>query len=92
MFSSVSIYLILGSNKVFNGILGSLPNILHKLTYGLNTAMFESRQELPELTTGNDARGVLMGASCNGTGHRIPCDKFSHQRSLWALLKDISAR
>ena len=26
-----------------------------KLFYGLNTAMFESRQELPELTTGNDA-------------------------------------
>ena len=63
-----------------------------KLIYGLNTAMFESRQELPELMTGNDARGVLTGVPCNGTGHRIPCDKFSHWRSLWALLRDISAR
>ena len=27
MFSSVPIYLILGSSRVFNGILGSLPNI-----------------------------------------------------------------
>ena len=70
----------------------SLGVVLHKLIYGLNTAMFESRQELPELTTGNDARGVLMGVPQNGTGHRIPCDKFSCQRSLWALLRDISAR
>ena len=63
-----------------------------KLIYGLNTAMFESRQESPELTMGNDARGVLTGVPCNRTGHRIPCDKFSRQRSLWALLRDISAR
>ena len=32
--------------------LGMVP---HKLIYGLNTAMFESRQESPELTMGNDA-------------------------------------
>ena len=31
--------------------LGVVP---YKLIYGLNMAMFESRQELPELTTGND--------------------------------------
>ena len=31
--------------------LGVVP---HKLIYGLNTAMFESRQESPELTMGND--------------------------------------
>ena len=66
--------------------------VLHKLIYGLNTAMFESRQESPELTTGNDAQGALTGAPRNGTGHRIPCDKFSCQRSLWALLRDVSAR
>ena len=64
----------------------------HKLIYGLNTAMFESRQESPELTTGNDARGVLTGVPRNGTGHRIPCDKFSHCRSLRVLLRDICAR
>ena len=69
-----------------------LGMILCKLIYGLNTAMFESRQELPELMTGNDARGVLTRAPQNGTGHRIPCDKFSHWRSLQALLRDISAR
>ena len=69
--------------------LGVIPR---KLIYGLNTAMFESRLELPELTTGNDARGVLTGVPHNGTGHRIPCDKFSHWRSLWALLRDVSAR
>ena len=63
-----------------------------KLIYGLNTAMFESRQESPELTMGNDAGGVFMGAPRNRTGHRIPCDKFSHRRSLRALLRDISAR
>ena len=63
-----------------------------KLIYGFNTAMFESRQELPDLTTGNATRGMLMGAPHNGTGHRIPCDKFSHQRSLRALLRDVSAR
>ena len=66
--------------------------VLRKLIYGLSTAMFESRQELPELTMGNHAQGVLTGAPRNGTGHRIPCDKFSHQRSLRALLRDISAR
>ena len=54
--------------------------------------MFESRQELPELTMGNDARGALTGVPHNGTGHRIPCDKFSNWRSLWALLRDVSAR
>ena len=63
-----------------------------KLIYGLNTAMFESRQESPELTTGNDAQGVLTGVPRNGICHRIPCDKFSCQRSLQALLRDISAR
>ena len=65
--------------------------VLHRLIYGLNTAMFESRQESPELMMGNDARGVLTGVPRNGTGHRIPCDKFSHRRSLWALLRDVSA-
>ena len=70
----------------------SLSVVPRKLIYGLNTAMFESRQELPELTMGNDARGVLMGVPWNGTGHRIPCDKFSYWRSLQALLRDISAR
>ena len=60
-----------------------------KLIYGLNTAMFESRQESPELTIGNDARGVLTGVPCNGTGHRIPCDKFSRRRSLRALLTHL---
>ena len=39
--------------------LGVVP---HKLIYGLNTAMFESRRELPGLTTGNEARGALTGA------------------------------
>ena len=68
--------------------LGMVP---HKLIYGLNTAMFESRQESLELMMGNDARGVLTGAPHNGTGHRIPYDKFSRQRSLRALLRDISA-
>ena len=63
-----------------------------KLIYGLNTVMFESRQESPELTMGNGAWGVLMGAPWNGTGHRIPCDKFAHQRSLWALLRDVFTR
>ena len=33
----------------------SLGMVQQKLIYGLNTAMFESRQELPELTTCNDA-------------------------------------
>ena len=32
--------------------LGVVP---HKLIYGLNTAMFKSRRELPDLTTGNNA-------------------------------------
>ena len=63
-----------------------------KLIYGLNMAIFESRQELPELTTGIEARGVLTGVPRNGTGHRIPCDKFSRWRSLWSLLRDVSAR
>ena len=69
--------------------LGVVPR---KLIYGLNTAMFESREESPDLTTGVVARGVLMGAPCNRTGHRIPCDKFSRWRTLWALLRDVSAR
>ena len=69
--------------------LGMVP---HKLIYGLNMAMFESRRELPGLTTGNDARGVLTGAPQNGTGHRIPCDKFSRRRILRALLRDVSTR
>ena len=63
-----------------------------KLIYGLNTAMFKSRRELPDLTMGDDTQVVLTGAPRNGIGHRIPCDKFSHRRSLWALLRDISAR
>ena len=70
----------------------NLGMVLHKLIYGLNTAMFESRQELPDLTMGDDARGAVTGLPHNGTGHRIPCDKFSCQRTLWALLRDISAR
>ena len=63
-----------------------------KLIYGLNTAMFEYRQESLELMTGNDAQGALTGVPRNGRGHRIPCDKFSCRRSLWALLRDVSAR
>ena len=69
--------------------LGVVPR---KLIYGLNTAMFESRRELPVLTMGSEARGALMGAPRNGTGHRIPCDKFSRWRTLRALLRDVSAR
>ena len=69
--------------------LGMVPR---NLIYGLNTAMFESRQESPELTMGNDTWGVLTGAPHNGTGHRIPCERFSCQRSLQALLRDVSAR
>ena len=69
--------------------LGMVPR---KLIYGLNTAMFESRRELPGLMTGNEAQGALTGAPGNGTGHRIPCDKFSHRRTLRALLRDVSAR
>ena len=68
--------------------LGMVPR---KLIYGLNMAMFESRRELPGLTTGNEARGALTGAPRNGTGHRI-CDKFSRRRTLQALLRDVSAR
>ena len=59
--------------------------VLCKLIYGLNTAMFESRQELPDLTTGNVARGVLTGSHHNGTGHRIPCDKFLPLEKLVGL-------
>ena len=66
--------------------------VLRKLIYGLNTAMFEPRRELPGLMMGSEARGVLTGAPQNGTGHRIPCDKFSHRRTLRALLRDVSAR
>ena len=67
--------------------LGVVPR---KLIYGLNTAMFKLRQESLELTTGNDAQGALTVVPRNGTGHRIPCDKFSCRRSLWALLRDVS--
>ena len=63
-----------------------------KLIYELNTAMFESRGELPDLTMGNDAQGAVAGLPRNGTGHRIPCDKFSCRRTLQALLRDVSAR
>ena len=70
----------------------NLGVVLHKLIYGLNTAMFESRRELIDLTTGDDARGVVTGPPHNGTGHRIPCDKFSCRRTLRALLRDVSAR
>ena len=70
----------------------NLGMVLRKLIYGLNMAMFESRRELPDLTMGDDPRGAVMGPPHNGTGHRIPCDKFSHWRTLWALLRDVSAR
>ena len=66
--------------------------VLRKLIYGLNMAMFESRREWPGLTMGNEARGALKGVPWNGTGHRIPCDKFSCRRTLRALLRDVSAR
>ena len=33
----------------------NLGMVLGKLIYGLNMAMFKSRQELPDLTTGDDA-------------------------------------
>ena len=69
-----------------------LGMVLCKLIYQLNMAMFESRRELPGLTIGNEARRALTGVPWNGTGHRIPCDKFSRRRTLWALLRDISAR
>ena len=39
--------------------LGVVPR---KLIYGLNMAMFESRRELPDLTTGDDARGAVTGS------------------------------
>ena len=68
-----------------------LGMVLCKLIYGLNMAMFESRRELPDLTMDDNAQGALMGPPHNGTGHRIPCDKFSCQRSLRALLRDVSA-
>ena len=57
--------------------------VLRKLIYGFNMAMFESRRELPDLMMGDDTQGVLTGVPWNGTGHRIPCDKFSFRRSLW---------
>ena len=38
-----------------------LGMVLRKLIYGLNTAMLESREELPDLTMGKVARGALMG-------------------------------
>ena len=63
-----------------------------KLIYGLNTALFESSRELADLMMGDNTRGTLMGVPHNGTGHRIPCNKFSRQRSLRALLRDVSAR
>ena len=66
--------------------------VLRKLIYGLNMAMFESRRELPDLTMGNNAWGALTGVPWNRTGHRIPCDNFSHRRNLQALLRDVSAR
>ena len=68
-----------------------LDMVPNRLIYGLNTTMFESRQELSALIMGEDACGVLTGLSQNGTGHRIPCDKPSHWRSFWALLRDVSA-
>ena len=63
-----------------------------KLIYGLNTAMFKPRQELPDLMTGDDTRRVVTGLPHNETGHRIPYDKFSHRKNLRALLRDVSAR
>ena len=50
-----------------------LGMVLRKLIYGLNTAMFESRQELPGLMTGNEARGALMGVPRNVRGPCGPC-------------------
>ena len=70
----------------------NLGVVLCKLIYGLNTAMFESRQESRDLTMGDDTQGAGTGLPRNGTGHRIPCDKFSCQRTLRALLRDVSAR
>ena len=49
--------------------------VLHKLIYGLNTAMFESRQELPELTMGIEAREVLTGAPQCSSWKNPPLDK-----------------
>ena len=69
--------------------LGVVPR---KLCYGLKMALFESRTESPDLTMGNGARGLVTGPPHNGTGHRIPCDKFSRRRTLRALLRDVSAR
>ena len=69
--------------------LGVVPR---KLIYGLNTALFESRRELPDLMMGDGTRGADTGLPHNGTGHRIPCDKFSCRRTLRALLRDVSAR
>ena len=69
--------------------LGVVPR---KLIYGLNTALFESRRELPDLTMGDGARGAVTGLPRNGTGHRIPCDKYFYRRTLRALLRDVSAR
>ena len=70
----------------------NLGVVLCKLIYRLNMAMFESRQELPDLMTGEDTQGAVTGPPYNGTGHRIPCDKFSCWRTLRALLRDVSAR
>ena len=42
--------------SIESGLTGAeLGVVPRKLIYGLNTAMFESRQELPDLTTGDDA-------------------------------------
>ena len=68
--------------------LGVIP---HRLIYGLNMAMFESRKESPALTMGNDTCRVLTGVPQNGTGHTIPCDKPSCQMSFWTLVRDVSA-
>ena len=68
--------------------LGMVPR---RLIYGLNMAMFKSRKESPALTMGDDACGAFTGVPQNGIGHRIPCDKPSHQRSFQALLRDVSA-
>ena len=68
--------------------LGVVP---HKLIYGLNTARCKTMKESPALMMGDDTHRTLMGVPQNGTGHRIPYDKPSHQRNFWALLRDVSA-
>ena len=46
--------------------------VLCRLIYGLNWPMLISMYVSSSLTTDNAVREVLMRASRNGTGHRIP--------------------